>query len=40
MQLPDAVPEDLDRDWYVREALSILADVGVDAVAYAVKDLV
>jgi hypothetical protein len=40
MQLPDAVPEDLDRDWYVREALSILADVGVDPVAYAVRDLV
>lgn len=28
MQLPDAVPGDLDRDWYIREAYEILDDVG------------
>ena len=28
MELPDEVPADVDHDWYVREALSILSDVG------------
>lgn len=28
MELPDAIPDDIDRDWYVREALSILDDIG------------
>lgn len=28
MELPDAVPEDVDFTWYEREALSILSDVG------------
>lgn len=28
MMLPEKVPTDLDRDWYVREAHSILADIG------------
>jgi hypothetical protein len=28
MVLPDSLPDDLDLDWYVREAKSILADVG------------
>lgn len=28
MVLPDNVPPDLDHDWYVREAYSILADIG------------
>lgn len=28
MQLPDAPPSDLDRQWYVREAMSVLGDVG------------
>lgn len=28
MLLPDSVPTDLDREWYVREAYSILADIG------------
>lgn len=28
MQLPDSVPADIDRGWYVREALSILGDIG------------
>jgi hypothetical protein len=28
MQLPDEVPADLDRQWYIREAMSILNDIG------------
>lgn len=28
MELPDALPADIDYDWYEREALSILGDVG------------
>lgn len=28
MELPDHIPEDLDHEWYVREAYSILNDVG------------
>jgi hypothetical protein len=28
MELPDEVPADVDHDWYEREALSILCDVG------------
>lgn len=40
MELPDALPADVDYDWYINEAHSILADVGVDPVAYAVRDLV
>lgn len=28
MTLPDSIPTDLDRAWYVREAYSILSDVG------------
>lgn len=28
MELPEAVPDDVDRAWYEREALSILSDVG------------
>lgn len=40
MELPDALPEDLDSDWYILEARSILADLGVDAGAYAVRGLV
>ncbi len=30
MQLPSSVPDDLDHDWYIREAESILSDVGFD----------
>lgn len=30
MTLPDALPEDIDIDWYVNEAISILGDLGVD----------
>jgi len=40
MELPDAFPDDVDFDWYIAESLSILADVGIDPVAYDVKDLV
>lgn len=29
MALPEVLPEDLDRDWYVRETYSMLADMGV-----------
>ena len=29
MTLPDELPTDLDIDWYVNEAMSILADIGV-----------
>jgi hypothetical protein len=29
MTLPEELPEDLDRDWYVKETLSLLADMGV-----------
>lgn len=29
MNLPDTLPPDLDYDWYVNEALSMLADMGV-----------
>lgn len=28
MQLPDALPDDVDRDWYIREAFSILDEIG------------
>ena len=40
MELPDVLPDDVDLDWYIREAKSILADVGVEPVSYAVGDLV
>ena len=40
MELPDAFPDDINYEWYCREAESILADVGIDPVAYSVKDLV
>lgn len=40
MQLPDALPVDVDAGWYCREAESILADLGVDRAAYAVRGLV
>lgn len=39
MELPETFPEDVDFDWYITEAKSILADVGVDPVSYLVKDL-
>lgn len=28
MELPDALPQDIDYDWYIREAISILTDIG------------
>ena len=28
MDLPDAIPDDLDYDWYIREAIEILYDIG------------
>lgn len=31
MELPDRLPDDIDYDWYVREAHGILRDIGVDA---------
>lgn len=32
MELPDELPDDIDYDWYVREAYAILADVGMHSV--------
>ena len=29
MELPDMLPADIDREWYVREAASLLTDIGV-----------
>ena len=29
MELPDVLPDDIDREWYVREAVSLLTDLGV-----------
>lgn len=29
MELPDTMPDDIDREWYVREAISLLTDLGV-----------
>ena len=29
MELPDVLPADIDREWYVREAVSLLTDIGV-----------
>jgi len=29
MELPDALPDNIDREWYVREAMSLLTDIGV-----------
>ena len=34
MTLPEELPEDLDRDWYVKETLSLLADMGVTVPDY------
>jgi hypothetical protein len=31
MLLPDSLPDDVDYDWYVREAYAILSDIGVGA---------
>jgi len=30
MELTDAVPADMDYDWYIREAESLLVDIGVN----------
>jgi hypothetical protein len=30
MDLTDSVPDDIDREWYVREARSLLIDLGID----------
>lgn len=40
MELPDALPADVDLGWYVTESRSILADLGVDAGEYAARGLV
>jgi len=29
MELTDTLPSDIDREWYVREAVSLLADLGI-----------
>jgi len=33
MELPSTLPDDLDREWYVAEARSLLADLGLDTSA-------
>jgi len=33
MELPNTLPDDLDREWYVAEARSLLADLGLDTSA-------
>lgn len=30
MELPDTLPDDIDYDWYIREAESLLVDIGVN----------
>lgn len=32
MELPDTMPDDVDREWYVKEAISLLTDLGVNYV--------
>jgi hypothetical protein len=34
MTLPESLPKDLDLDWYIQETLSMLKDMGVDAIDY------
>ena len=40
MDLPDEFPSDVDYDWYIREAYSILADIGADKVLSSFGELV
>lgn len=40
MDLPETFPDDVDYDWYVREANSILADIGADKVIEPILELV
>ena len=30
LTLPDAIPEDLDYDWYVKKAFEVLKEIGVE----------
>lgn len=32
MELPDELPEDIDFDWYEREAVAILQDIGIEVI--------
>jgi hypothetical protein len=34
MTLPESLPKDLDLNWYIQETLSMLKDMGVDAINY------
>jgi hypothetical protein len=29
MTLPDSLPDDLDKEWYIKETFSMLKDMGV-----------
>jgi len=40
MDLPDEFPTDVDYDWYIREANSILVDIGADKVLSSLMELV
>jgi hypothetical protein len=39
MELPDAFPDDVDLNWYIKESEAILADVGVDVATYPARGL-
>lgn len=40
MELPDTFPDDVDYDWYVREANGLLKDIGADKVLAEMEELV
>lgn len=40
MDLPTIFPDDIDYDWYVAEAKSILGDIDVEPIHYQSKDIV
>ena len=40
MELPEALPSDVDHDWYIRETESILHSVGVDPITYPLRGLI
>jgi hypothetical protein len=40
MELPETLPDDIDYDWYVREANALLADLGADKVFADLEELV
>lgn len=40
MEMDGRLPDDIDYDWYIQEANSILSDIGVNPTHYIVKDLI